>query len=142
MEGSVCSAPSLQAAQKNVTRHQDVSDRGSFYWVCRTKIICRYSVHFCPLSISLVFFFPFQRGRFGNPEILTFSYSPAHVFAAFAGSGIGTLSRQKKGPRFQNYFSSGYKAPKCSMYFSGIFFLMNFCWLLLFCCYKENHLVL
>lgn len=82
--------------------------------------------------------FLFQRGRFGNPESLTFSFSPVHVFAAFAGSGIGTLSRQKKGPRFQNYFS----APKCSMYFSGIFFLMNFCWLLLFCRYKENHLVL
>ena len=82
--------------------------------------------------------FLFQRGRFGDPESLTFSFSPVHVFAAFAGSGTGTLSRQKKGPRFQNYFS----APKCSMYFSGIFFLMNFCWLLLFCRYKENHLVL
>lgn len=55
--GSVCSALSLQASQKNVTGHQDVWDCGSFYWVCWTKIICRYSVHFCPLSISLVFFF-------------------------------------------------------------------------------------
>lgn len=58
------------------------------------------------------FFFPFQRGRFGNPEILTLSYSPVHVFTAFAGSGIGTLRRQKKGPRFQNYLSSGYKCPQ------------------------------
>lgn len=60
MEGSVCLALSLHPSQKTVTGHQDVLDCGSFYWVCWTKTICRYSVHFCSLGISLVSFFLFR----------------------------------------------------------------------------------
>lgn len=73
------------------------------------KNYTRIQCSFVSLSASLAF----SLFRFCNPEILIFSGSPAHVFTAPAGSGMGTLRCQKRGePRFQNYFSSWYKCPQ------------------------------
>lgn len=68
----------------------------------------RLQCSFCPLRFSLALS-PSREAEFCNPEILTLSHSPVHMFTAPAGSGMGTLRCQEKGPRLQNYFSSWYK---------------------------------
>lgn len=128
MEGSVCSAPSSRLPRRmwlDIRMSWTVApllESAEQKWYADEFI-------FVPKYFSS-FFFLF-RGRFGNLEFSLSVILSARV-RCFCRIWHRDLEQTEKGPRFQNYFSSGYKAPKCSMYFSGIFFLMNFCWLLLF----------
>lgn len=97
----------------------------------------RLQCSFCPLRFSLALS-PSREAEFCNPEILTLSHSPVHMFTAPAGSGMGTLSARKKGQGFKIILARDTNVPKCNAWFSAIFLAMKFCWPLLYCCYTEK----